>query len=137
MRAAILVLALLTACAGGPYHTPPRYAPPESRTAAARQLNEAMAFGGIGYSDVNADLQSLRWTEPRTRERRTVWLQRELMFEHIRDVGAPQRDGERWEVRIDAAGGVLRLRFKDDREAAKAESALRRLSARPDAQPAD
>lgn len=125
----LLLFALLTACAGGPYHNPPRYALPESRTAAARQLNEALAFNGIDYGDVNADKVRLRYSEGRRLAGGMKWLRRELVYSAIYGVDPSVTDGEHWAVRVDAAGGTLTLRFNDAAAAAKAESALLRLSA--------
>lgn len=122
--AALIALLLLAACAGGPYHNPPRFAAPETRTAAARQLNEALAAGGIGYADIDADKERLSYSERRANR----WLRRELSYAAIYGVDEARQDGARWMVRVDAAGGALKLRFQDAHNAAKAESALMRLS---------
>jgi predicted small lipoprotein YifL len=126
--ALLLLVLILAACGSGPYHNPPRYSTPDSRTAAARQLNEALAFGGIGYSDVHADESALRWREQRQiTDKQRLWVDRELDLTRLRAVDFPAKPGEHWQLRVTGAGGVLTFVFKEDRSAAKAESALRRL----------
>lgn len=129
MRALLPLLALLlSACAVGPYASTPRYVLPETRTTAARQLNEALAFGSRNISEVAADELSLTWNERRAlSDKRYVLLERELVFSAVRSVTPADRPGEWWEIRVDATGGQLTFEFDDGRTASKAEVALRRL----------
>ena len=60
-----VLLLTLTACAVGPYADTPTYKLAETRTTAARQLNEALAFDAIGVSEVAADELKLTWHEYR------------------------------------------------------------------------
>lgn len=125
----LAALVLLAGCSGSPYHDAPRYAEPATRTAAARQLTQALAFGGFGYSEVRANEVTLRWQERRPlSEKRSVWLDRELDLLAVQRVGAAHKPGENWEVKVNAVGGAITFVFKNDQHAARAEMALRRLS---------
>ena len=74
-----LLVLLLSACAVGPYADTPQYKLPESRAVAARHLNEALAFGSHGISEVAADELKLTWHERRQLTgKRWVMLEREL-----------------------------------------------------------
>jgi hypothetical protein len=120
---------LISACAVGPYASTPRYKEPASRTVAARQLNEALAFGARGMSEVAADQLKLTWNERRAlTDKRSVLLERQLSFRAIRAVLRPERPGEWWELRIIATGGQVTFEFDDGATASKAEVALRRLA---------
>ncbi len=123
------VCLLLAACAGSPYHNAPRYRIPEDRSVAVRQLVESLAFGGLGYHDVGGDHQVLRWREQlHVTEKQRMWLDRELDLQRLRFVAEPDKPGEHWQVRVRGEGGAVTFRFKDDVSAAKASSALMRLS---------
>ncbi len=125
----LLAVLVLAGCSASPYHDAPRYAEPATRTAAARQLTQALAFGGRGYSEVRANEITLRWQERRPlSEKRSVWLDRELDLLAVQRVGAAHKPGENWEVKVNAVGGAITFVFKDDQQAARAETALRRLS---------
>jgi hypothetical protein len=123
----VLLILCLLGCSSSPYKGAPRYLMPETRVTAARHLNEAMAFEGVGYAEVWADEGAIRWQERRRRERRVIWLERELRFDALRHVYRAGRRGEIWEVKVDATGGALTLRFRTGEAAGKAEAALRRL----------
>jgi hypothetical protein len=129
MRMAVMLFALvLLGCSTSPYRGIPQYALPDTREKAARHLNEAVAFGGIGYSEVWADQEALRWQQRRDlTETYTIWVERELLFSAIRGVTRARRAGESFEVKVEATGGAVTFRFKDGPSAAKAESALLRL----------
>ena len=130
MKALLPLFALLvSACAVGPYASTPRYLPPKTRGIAARQLNEALAFGSRNISEVAADELRLTWIERRAlTDKRYVNLERELVFTAIRSVTPAEQPGEWWELRVDAVGGQITFDFDDGQTASKAESALRRLS---------
>jgi len=122
------LLLLLAGCAIGPYADTPRYKAPDTRTTAARQLNEALAFAGIGLSEVAADEVRLTWHErPLLNDKRRILLERELSLQGIKDVSRPKRPGEWWEVRVEGAGGLVTFEFRSGPAAAKAETALQRL----------
>jgi hypothetical protein len=125
-RCAVIVL-LLAACAN-PRVTAPYFAEPKDRAAAARQLDEALGLHGLGVSEVHADEEILRWNEMHTlTDKRTITVQRALVLRDVSNVQRPAREGIGWTLEIDATGGKLMLRFKDDQSASRAEAALRRL----------
>ena len=127
MKLAPLICLLFAACAVGP-NAVPTYKAPENRATAARHLNEALAFGGINASEVRATELHLNWNERlKLSATHSELLRRELDLLRVRDVSRPAKPGIDWELRVDAAGGVLTFRFKDAASAAKAESALLRL----------
>ena len=124
----LLIAVLVTGCAIGPYAETPRYKLPETRAIAARHLNEALAFGAHGLSEVAADELKLTWNE-RTQltGKRYVLLERELQFDAVQSVYRPEERGEWWELKVDATGGQLTFEFKNGPTASKAEAALKRL----------
>lgn len=124
---ASLVLAL-GACRSGPYHDPPRYLMPETRSTAARHVNEALVSSGIGFSEVAADEVRVTWNEiRRLSDKRQMLIEREMIFNQIHNVNRPARPGEWWQVKVFATGGAITFTFRDDADAAKFESAVRRL----------
>lgn len=124
----LALLILLAGCAVGPYAAQPRYKLPETRVVAARHLNEALAFGGRGVSEVAADEVHLTWHEYRQlSDKRNVLVERELDFQAITFVGRPEKPGEWWRLEVTATGGVITFEFGDAESAARAEAALRRL----------
>src|SRR5687767_7641791 len=58
-----LLLLLLAGCAVGRYADLPEFKLPETRTVAARQLNEVLTGSAIGLSEVVADEVRLTWHE--------------------------------------------------------------------------
>lgn len=124
----LLLALLLCGCGMNPRVNLPVYEPPKTRTEAARQLIEALDQGGRGVSETSADESVLRWHE-RTAisDTRMAILVRELDFRRVRKVPRPRRDGTGWILEVDASGGLVALRFRNDIDAAKAESALIRL----------
>ena len=124
----LVSLLTLTACAVGPYADTPTYKLAETRTTAARQLNEALAFDAIGVSEVAADELKLTWHEYRNiTAKRKQLIDRELDFRKIYSIGRPEQPGELWELNVYASGGTVTFNFKEGEDAAKAEAALRRL----------
>lgn len=127
LRYLVLVM-VLAGCAVGPYADRPRYKLPESRTVAARQLNEALAFDGRGVSEVVADEQKLTWHEYRElSDKRKILVDRELTFLEISFVARREKPGEWWQVEVTATGGAVTFEFNSAEAASKAEAALRRL----------
>ena len=124
----LMTASLLAACAVGPYADTPRYELPNTRTTAARQLNEALAFDALGISEVAADELKLTWHEfLNITPKRKQMVERELDFKGIYSVARPEQPGELWELKVYAAGGTITFNFKQGPQASKAESALRRL----------
>lgn len=122
------LLLLLAGCAVGPYAATPEYKLPETRTAAARQLNDALATQGIGISEVAANEVLLTWNERRQlTDKRWVILEREMNMLQVRGVERPVKVGELYELRVDSAGGQVTFEFKNGRASAAAEAALWRL----------
>lgn len=124
----VALLILLAGCAVGPYADRPRYKLPATRAVAARHLNEALAFGGRGVSEVAADELKLNWHEYRTlSDKRNVLMKRELQFLEVQSVSRPTQPGEWWQIEVVATGGVVTFEFNDATSASKAEAAFRRL----------
>lgn len=127
-QALLLMLLLACGCGLNPRTTAPVYEEPASREQAARFLNEALAQGSHGISEINATTRSLTWHERRTLSNtRTVWVPRELTLTEVRAVQRPEPESAGWRLAVEAAGGRVVFRFKDSRNAAKAESAFERL----------
>lgn len=124
----LLILCLLAGCGLNPRVNAPVMVPPEKRETAARHLYEAMTEGGIAVSAIRVDTRELNWNEQRrTPDNRRMLLARNLMFERIREVKRPVHEPGSWILALDAEGGTLRLRFRTDTDAVKAEAALSRL----------
>ena len=122
------LILLLAGCAVGPYADRPEYAVPSTRSVAARHLNEALAFGGRGVSEVAVDEVRMTWHERRQlSDKRWVMLERELHFQELLTVKRPVRPGEWWQLEVAASGGKLTFQFDDVENASKAEAAFRRL----------
>lgn len=123
-----LALVTLTACAVGPYADTPTYTLPKTRTTAARQLNEALAFDAAGVSQVAADELKLTWHEYRSiTAKQKLLIDRQLDFQKIYSIARPEKPAELWELNIYAAGGTITFSFREGPDASKAEAALRRL----------
>jgi hypothetical protein len=123
-----LPMLLLAGCAVGRYADTPEYKLPETRTTAARQLNEALAAGAIGLSEVVADEVLLTWHERhQLTNKHWVLLDRELNLLRVLSVARPKEEGELYELRVEGTGGQVTFEFKQARAAAAAEAAIRRL----------
>lgn len=119
---------LLAACSTSPYRTAPRYREPATRELAARELVRALAFGGVGYSEVHADQYRLKWHERRPLAGAPAGLLfRELNLTQLLGVGNAAIEGENWAVRVRARGGTVTFVFKDGYSASAAEACLKRL----------
>lgn len=129
MKQLCLVLALvLCGCGLNPRTTAPVFEAPESRAVAARHLNEALAQGGRGLSEVHASADKLNWHEMlRLGDKRQQLVARELDLRQVRGVYRPERDSIGWRLNVDATGGRVVFLFKDSVNAAKAETAFLRL----------
>lgn len=124
----LLLLVVLCGCGLNPRTTAPVYDLPPTRAVAARHLNEALSEGSRGISEINADLYLLTWHERRTlTDKRNVLVAREMALLQVRSVSRPERDSVGWQVAVDASGGRVTFLFKDSVNAAKAETAFRRL----------
>lgn len=124
----LLLLLVLCGCGLNPRTTAPVYETPESRAVAARHLNEALAQGGRGLSEVHAGLDTLKWHEMlRLTDKRQQLISRELELRQVRGVYRPERDSVGWRLTVDATGGRVVFLFKDSTNAAKAEAAFTRL----------
>jgi hypothetical protein len=123
------ILALVLAgCAVGRYADTPEYKLPETRTSAARQLNEALTESAIGLSEITADEVRLTWHERhRLTDKRQIMLVRELNLLRVLSVARPTKDGELYELRVEGAGGRVTFEFKEGRASAAAEAAIKRL----------
>ncbi|MBE7491567.1 MAG: hypothetical protein HS108_07425 [Planctomycetes bacterium] len=127
-----VLLLLVCGCGLNPRTTAPVYQPAAARPDAARHLYEALARGGREISEVRCDGDTLSWREPRAAgPNRTLVIGRELELRQVSAVSRPARDSVGWLVHVDASGGRVTLLFRDSVSAARAESALLRLS-RPD-----
>jgi hypothetical protein len=123
------LLLLIAGCAVGRYAATPEYKLPESRTTAARQLNDALATSGIGISEVAANEVLLTWHERvQLTDKRWIMLEREMNLLQVKDIARPKLVGELYELRVEAAGGLVTFEFKEGRASAAAEAALWRLS---------
>jgi hypothetical protein len=123
-----LLLLLLAGCAVGRYADLPEFKLPETRTVAARQLNEVLTGSAIGLSEVVADEVRLTWHERhQLTNKRWVLLDRELNLLQVRGVARPVKDGELYELRVEGAGGRITFEFRQGRASAAAEAAIRRL----------
>ncbi|MCC6463780.1 MAG: hypothetical protein IT463_00415 [Planctomycetes bacterium] len=125
----MLVLLLGVAGCANPRRTLPVYEVAESRADAARFLNEALAQGALGVSEITADEARLRWHQRVVHSATySVLVPRELDLRAVLAPQRPEKRGERWELLLHAAGGDVRFTFRDDLAAARAEVALRRLA---------
>lgn len=124
----LAALLLLAACSSSPYRTAPRYREPDTRELATRELVRALAFGGVGYSEVHGDPYRLKWHERRPLAGAPAGLLfRELNLTSLLGVDTAAIEGENWEVRVRARGGTVTFVFKDGYSASAAEACLRRL----------
>ncbi|MBX3461511.1 MAG: hypothetical protein KF696_16320 [Planctomycetes bacterium] len=131
-KALLLACVLLAGCSSSPYRTAPRYAEPETRQLAARELVRAVAFGGVGTSEVHGNERVLQWHERRPLAGApAALLARELDLTALRAVTKAARHGENWEVKVDAPGGAVTFVFKNGQSASAAEACFKRLM-RPD-----
>jgi hypothetical protein len=122
------LLILLSGCAVGRYAATPEYKLPETRTIAARQLNDALTSAGIGVSEVVANEVLLTWHERhQLTDKRWVMLEREMILLQVKSVARPVRVGELYELRVEGAGGQVTFEFTSGRASAAAEAALWRL----------
>lgn len=128
LRFLLLIPLLLVACGMNPRVNTPVYVQPETRAQAAHMLTSALSKGRVAASQFLAGDASLRWHEKRNlSDRRSVMVQRELVYAQMRAVAAPRPDMDAWMLRIDAAGGDVVFHFRDNHNAAQARAALQRL----------
>lgn len=119
---------LLAACASNPRVEKPYFVEPDRRDTAARYLDEALSKSGRGVSEIHADENTLQWHEIHTlTDKRMVMISRQLELRQVRKVVRPEKDDIGWTLRLEASGGNLQFRFRDDVNASKAEAGFRRL----------
>ena len=105
---------------------------PESRKAAAHELQQVLSEQALATRDVRVEDDHMGWlAAPRPAHAETAWTERRLDFAEVHAVAVPVEHGSGWALSVDASGWQVTFFVAERRGALRARAALLRLT-KPD-----